>query len=124
MKKSRLEDLEIFQVSVELSDVLWNIVVKWDNFSKNKVGTQLVRAIDSVGANLSEGYGKGSKLNTARFAKITRGSLFESKYWVDQYHRRKLIPDDQSIKIINKIDNRLSRISAYNNYLSKPTDKK
>jgi four helix bundle protein len=84
MNNSRIEDLEIYRIALELSDLIWNMVIDWDSFVRNTVGSQLVRAIDSVAANLSEGYGRGSKTDNARFAKIARGSLFESKYWLIQ----------------------------------------
>ena len=55
MKKSRLEDLEVYNFSIEISDIVWNVVIQWDKFSRNTVGSLIVRAIDSVGANISEG---------------------------------------------------------------------
>ena len=98
-------------------------MIKWDRFARNTVGSQLVRAIDSVGANLSEGYGRGSKIDNARFAKIARGSLFESKYWLVQAKKRKLISDLEASQIISNIESLLPRISAYINYLLKNTKK-
>lgn len=47
---------------MEIGEKVWNIVIKWDNFTKNipiYIGRkQLIRAIDSVAANLSEGFGR------------------------------------------------------------------
>ncbi len=123
MSNSKIEDLEIYIVAIELSDLIWNLVIKWDRFARNTVGSQLVRAIDSVGANLSEGYGRGSKIDNARFAKIARGSLFESKYWLVQAKKRKLISDLEASQIISNIESLLPRISAYINYLLKNTKK-
>ena len=91
----------------------------WDSFTRNTVGSQLVRAIDSVATNLSEGYGRGSKTDYARFAKIARGSLFESKYWLIQATKRKLILDSEANKIISQTEILLPRISAYINCLLK-----
>lgn len=124
MNNSKIEDLEIYQSALELSDTIWKIVIKWDSFSRNTVGGQFVRAIDSVGANLSEGYGRGSKIDTARFAKMARGSLFESRYWLIQANKRKLISNDELNKINSQIENLLPRISAYINYLLKHAEKK
>jgi four helix bundle protein len=33
-------------------------VIKWDYFLKDTIGKQLVKAADSVAANLSEGFGR------------------------------------------------------------------
>ncbi|MCJ7555035.1 MAG: four helix bundle protein [Ignavibacteriaceae bacterium] len=124
MKKSSIEDLEIYQSSIEISDKIWDLVIPWDNFAKNTIGSQLVRASDSVGANISEGYGRGSKLDNARFVKIARGSLFETQYWLNQANKRKLLSNDDLTEIISKIETLLPRISAYINYLSKSFQKR
>jgi four helix bundle protein len=123
-KKSRLEDLEVYKISLEMSDKIWDLVVQWDNFARNNIGGQLLRAIDSVGANISEGYGRGSKIDNARFVKIARGSLFETKHWLTISHRRKLIPDIDLRGILNDIESLLPRLSAYINYLSSSSNKK
>ena len=119
--QSRIEDLEIYKETLDISDIIWKLVLNWNGFEKNTVGSQLVRAIDSVGANISEGYGRGSKIDNARFAKIVRGSLFESKYWLVQANKRKLISDLEANQIISKIESLLPQISAYINYLLKNT---
>jgi four helix bundle protein len=122
--KSRLEDLKVYKISLEISDKVWNLVILWDNFSRNNIGSQLLRAIDSVGANISEGYGRGSKVDNARFVKIARGSLFETKHWVTVSHRRKLLSDTETKEILDDIDGLLPRLSAYINYLSSSSNKK
>lgn len=43
------------------------------------MGKQLVRAIDSVAANLSEGFGRYHYKETRIFGYYSRGSLYESK---------------------------------------------
>jgi four helix bundle protein len=54
----RLEDLEIYQLALEIGELAWAIVEKWENFSKNTVGNQFVRSADSISANIAEGYGR------------------------------------------------------------------
>jgi len=122
--RSRLEDLDVYKISLELSDKIWNLVSRWDNFSRNNIGGQLLRAIDSVGANISEGYGRGSKIDNARFVKMARGSLFETKHWLTLSKNRKLLSDSDTKKILDEIENLLPRLSAYINYLSSSSNKK
>ncbi len=117
--KSSLENLEVYKISVELSNVIWNIVIKWDNFERNTIGSQLVKAMDSVAANISEGYGKGSKNDNARMIKIARGSLFETRHWISLAHQRNLMKNEDAQYLLNKIENLLPRISSYINYLAK-----
>jgi four helix bundle protein len=121
--KSRLEDLEVYEISLEISDKVWNLVILWDNFSRNNIGGQLLRAIDNVGANISEGYGRGSKIDNARFVKIARGSLYESKHWLNVLHRRKLLSDKEFKEILDEIESLPLRLSAYINYLSSYSNK-
>jgi four helix bundle protein len=54
----RLEELLVYQLSMDIGERIWKIVVDWDYFSKDTIGKQLVKAIDSVAANLSEGFGR------------------------------------------------------------------
>lgn len=54
----KLEEFRVYQLSMDLGEEVWDIVIKWDYFTKDTVGKQMVRAADSVAANLSEGYGR------------------------------------------------------------------
>ena len=60
MARTNFENLEIYQLSERLADEVWNTVIGWNNFARNTVGKQLVRAADSIGANIAEGSGRGS----------------------------------------------------------------
>lgn len=53
----KLEDLEIYNLSMDISDQVWDIILKWDYFAKDTIGKQWIRALDSVSANISEGLG-------------------------------------------------------------------
>lgn len=54
MERTNFEKLQGYQLSEKLADSVWNIVIKWDSFAKDTVGKQIVRAVDSIGANISE----------------------------------------------------------------------
>ena len=54
----KLEELNIYKISMEISDEIWNLVKDWKYFEKDTIGKQLVRAVDSISANISEGYGR------------------------------------------------------------------
>lgn len=60
-----LEQMDVYQKACLLADSVWDIVDAWKYFEKKTVGDQLVRSIDSIGANIAEGYGRyhyGEKL--------------------------------------------------------------
>jgi four helix bundle protein len=82
MARANFENLRIYQLSEKLADGIWDLVIGWDGFSRDTVGKQLVRAADSVGANISEGSGRGSSQDYRRFLRIARGSLCETLHWL------------------------------------------
>ncbi|NWG27481.1 MAG: four helix bundle protein [Ignavibacteriaceae bacterium] len=124
MTNSKFEDLEIYQLAEKLSDLIWSIVIKWDSFPKNTVGVQYVDASDSIGSNISEGYGKGSFADRSRYAKISRGSLFETIHWTKKSKRRNLLTDKEFKEIFDIIDILLPKLSSYINYLDESAKKK
>ncbi len=50
-----IEKLEVTRRFETLCDQVWDCVSKWKPFERNTVGEQLVRASDSVAANIIEG---------------------------------------------------------------------
>jgi four helix bundle protein len=53
----KIEDLEVYILSRKLSRFSWDIFGRLNNEQKFIFGRQYVRAIDSIGANIAEGYG-------------------------------------------------------------------
>jgi four helix bundle protein len=93
---TELEDLEVLKNVEAIADHIWHEVNNWDAFARDVVGKQLTRAVDSVGANIAESYGRfhyGNKLNFLYYA---RGSLFETKYWINRSASRNLFKKEQA----------------------------
>ena len=112
--KMKLEELRVYQQSMDLAEKIWNLVTDWDYFSKDTVGKQLVRAADSIAANLSEGFGRYHYRENINFGYYSRGSLYETKTWLMKAHNRQLLKaedfdtfqkmiDDIGIKLNNYI---------------------
>jgi four helix bundle protein len=98
MPTLKLEELRVYQLSENTADAVWTIVRTWDSFARETVGKQLVRAADSIGANIAEGYGRGSFLDNRRFVKIARGSLYEVRHFLRRADKRHLItPESREI---------------------------
>ncbi|HVF09986.1 MAG TPA: four helix bundle protein, partial [Abditibacteriaceae bacterium] len=89
------EELRVYQQAEQLADEVWEIVLTWDTFTKDTVGKQVVRAADSIGANISEGFGRGSYQDNKRFIRIARGSLYETRHWLRRAVRRQLLTQPQ-----------------------------
>jgi len=124
MNKTGFENLRVYKLAEEIADLIWEIVSKWDYFAKDTVGKQLVKSADSVGANLAEGYGRGSHADNRRFAKISRGSLFEVKHWLRRAYKRNLL-SEQEVSILQELVKELTpKLSAYINSISRKLENK
>lgn len=61
MKYLQLNDIDCYKRALNLSNYVWNIVIEWKYFEKQTVGIQFVTAIDSISANIAEGFGRYGK---------------------------------------------------------------
>lgn len=96
MTRANFENLRIYELSEKLSDRVWGCVTRWDSLARDTVGKQLVRAADSIGANIAEGSGRGSSQDYRRFLRMARGSLYETLHWLRRAYTRKLITAKQT----------------------------
>ena len=55
MARTNFEDLRVYLLSEQLSDSISGIALEWDSFARDTIGKQLVKAVDSIGANIAEG---------------------------------------------------------------------
>jgi four helix bundle protein len=113
MADTSFEKLQVYQLAERLADEIWDIVVKWDYFAKGTLGKQIVRAADSIGANVAEGTGRGSFQDNRRFVRIARGSLEETRHWLRRAYHRSLLTPEQVGKIKPIIDELGPRLNAY-----------
>ena len=113
MAKTHFENLRVYQLSENLSDHIWHIVLKWDHFARNTIGTQLVRSADSVGANIAEGSGRGSNADYRRFIRISRGSLYETRHWLRRAYKRDLLTTEQIESLTPLLDELTPSLNAY-----------
>ena len=100
----KLEELQVYQMAMELGEKIWDIIFKWDYFTKDTIGKQLIKAADSVAANLSEGFGRFFYKENKQFCYYSRGSLFETKTWLTKAHNRKLLSEKDYAAFMQNID--------------------
>jgi four helix bundle protein len=111
--KSDFENLRVYKLSEQLADAVWDVALEWDFFAKDTVGRQLVRAADSIGANIAEGNGRGTYQDNRRFVRIARGSLNETKHWLRRAFKRKLLSEAQVAALKPAVDELAPRLNAY-----------
>ncbi len=85
------EDLQVLKSAEAIADSVWKRVVQWDEFAKDVVGKQMARAADSIGANIAESFGRYNFGEKLQFLYYSRGSLFETKCWLNRTKTRGLM---------------------------------
>ncbi len=88
----RLESYGIYQLSRQLFEAFWDdseIMLK--DFRGRELVKQQVRSLDSICANIEEGYGRGFGKELPQHLKIARGEARESKGRYQRSHR--LLPE-------------------------------
>ncbi len=108
-----IDDLEIYQLAMEIGDILWNRVDTWDWFAKQTIGTQVVRSTDSIASNIAEGYGRYFFKERRQFTFYSRGSLIETKTWITKAVRRNLITQEEYDLLIEKLQTLHYKINIF-----------
>ena len=112
-----LDEFKTYKFAMDLGDEVWDVVSKWSYFEKDTVGKQFVRAVDSIAANLSEGFGRYHFKETKNFTYYSRGSLYESQTWLTKAFKRKLIEESLFNKLKKDLDIIGLMINSYLNTL-------
>lgn len=113
MARSNFESLDVYRLAERLADEVWRVVGTWDTFARDTVGRQVVRAADSIGANIAEGSGRGSFQDHRRFVRTARGSLHETQHWLRRAHARDLLTTEQVTRLKPLVDELAPRLNAY-----------
>ncbi|HHT9144672.1 MAG: four helix bundle protein [Candidatus Brocadiaceae bacterium] len=93
----QLNDVQPYKTALKLSNYVWEIVIRWDCFAKDTVGKQFVKAVDSISANIAEGFGMYFKKDKINFYRYSNGSVKESFDWNEKAKIRNLIDEYQHI---------------------------
>ena len=125
-----LSEFKVYQKAMDIAEVCWNHVMKWDYFEKDTVGKQLVRAVDSIAANLSEGFGRYHYKEAKNFGYYSRGSLYETVTWLKKASNRDLISKEDHIALTKEIKDISIKLNNYirsigrsqNNQVSEDTE--
>ncbi len=117
-KYLQLNDIDCYKIAFNLSNYVWNLVITWDYFPKDTVGKQFVKAVDSISANIAEGFGRFGKKDKIHFYYYSFGSLKESLDWNEKAKIRKLLIQEQYLYIfteLNKLPKSIHQLIQYTN---------
>ncbi|HEX4876913.1 MAG TPA: four helix bundle protein [Chitinophagaceae bacterium] len=112
-KTLRLEELEVYKVAMEIGDVVWGIVDKWEYFPKKTLGAQYVNAADSIALNISEGYGRFHYKDNKNFCFYSRGSAKETLTVTVKAKNRGLINEEEFNWLTQKFENYFRLMHGY-----------
>jgi len=113
MVQSAFEQLEVYSLAKQLAQEIWLVVLRWNAFARSTLGVQAIKAADSIGANIAEGFGRGTAKENARFVRISRGSLCEIIHWMRTAFRRDLLTTQQVAGIKPLIDELGPKMNGY-----------
>lgn len=113
-----LDKLSAYGVAYSLSNYVWEIIIQWKYFQKDTVGKQFVRSVDSISANIAEGFGRYGKKDKIKFYRYSLGSQKESIDWCKKCFHRELINSNQHnhiLKELNKLPREIYSLINYTN---------
>ncbi len=100
--------VQSYRFALYAADVGWDDVTKLCQDRRTiALSDQLYRALGSIGANIAEGYSRGSNKDQARFYEYALGSARESRDW---YYKARHILGDEVIKLRLDLLTRIIRL--------------
>lgn len=100
-------------MSKEISKECWEIYKKLDWQTRKTIGDQFISAIDSIGANVAEGFGRFHYLDRNKFNYNARGSLLESLHWVDLLKDRGFISKEIHANLNGNLRTLMVKLNNY-----------
>ena len=121
MDTKSLGNLEIYKIAVELSLTAWEVYLKIPKQHQIHIGNQFLDAIDSIGANIAEGFGRYHYKDSVKFYYNARGSLFESKHWTYLLYKRELLDDVQYKFLLDTLEKEGVKLNNFINSIKPKT---
>lgn len=98
-----IDDLDVYKRSMRLAEKIWTEVDDWQSFAKYSIGTQITQAADSISANISEGHGRYHFGENRQFCYYARGSLQETRTWLQKARSRRLISKRRFVELSEEL---------------------
>jgi four helix bundle protein len=108
-----LKDLEVYRLAREASHDAWGIYQGLEWQMKKIVGDQFITAVDSIGANIAEGFGRYHYLDRNKFNYNARGSLLEALHWLDLLSERECVDPDRYTHLEQKLRRLMVKLNNF-----------
>lgn len=114
---TRTGDLGLLQKAEGVCDQIWEATRSWERFNLEVVGSQMIRAADSIGANIAESHGRYHYGEKIQFLLYARGSLTETQFWLRRCQQRNLMLPTTCQQLDQILEELAKEINGYVNYL-------
>ena len=115
-----LESLVVWRRSQDFAiEICRNIIALFPDHEKYALTSQLRRSVQSIPANIAEGYGRFYYQEGIRFTYIARGSLEETYSHLQFANKMGYIPDEVFGDLASKINDLRKITNGFINYLKK-----
>ena len=109
-----IHELDVYKLAERLADRIWNDYDDWSVKAQKTIGYQIIRAADSISANLAEGFGRFTPADRKMFYRYARGSFEETKAWLRKAIRRKVIKEQSEVDTYKSLVDELGpRLNAF-----------
>ncbi len=112
-KHFKLGNIPAYKESKGISNEVWRTVSSWKYLERNTLGAQLIRAIDSIAANIAEGFGRFHKKDKIKFYYNSRASVYETAHWINLSFERGLIKEavkEKWLEILRKLPKQINTL--------------
>ena len=99
----KIEDLKIWQKSIELTKLVYEVIVSFPSDEKYGLTSQIKRSTVSIASNIAEGAGRNSNKEFKHFLSIANGSTYELQTQLILTIELNLISKDKIQPLLNLI---------------------
>jgi four helix bundle protein len=109
----RFEDLEIWKLSIEYADGLYDLAEKLPASERYNLTIQLKKAALSISNNIAEGSGASTNKSFSSYLDISLSSALETVNLLHFAKRRKYINEDERLKFYEEAELLIKKIRAF-----------
>ncbi|QSW89976.1 four helix bundle protein [Flavobacterium endoglycinae] len=118
-KIEKFEDLEIWRLAREICQQIENLIQSTNLKTNYSLRDQIDRSSGSIMDNIAEGFERNGNREFINFLSIAKGSAGEVKSQSYRAFDKKLINEEQHLKLNEKVELVKNKIGAMMNYLNK-----
>ena len=116
MKRHNYKNLKIWQLGIEIVDLIYEIIVLFPEEEKFSLSSQMKRAAISIPSNIAEGSARTNK-SFSHFLDISLGSSFELGTQLIIAKNRKYINEEILITLEDKLEELQKMTMSFQNKL-------